>query len=58
MKKKVTKLRLAKETLRTLEEPVLGWVAAGGSGNYNCLSYVCPTSAGPEDLCAFACIGL
>lgn len=54
MKKTLKKLVLAKETVRDLGAADLG-KAAGGSGNFDCFTYVCATSAGPY-LCAHACI--
>jgi hypothetical protein len=57
VKKKVKKLVLAKETVRKLEEPVLGKVAGatGRTYGYQCVTWLCPTTDGPFE-CADACI--
>jgi hypothetical protein len=58
VKKKMKKLVLAKETVRNLEEPVFGKVAAGTGPTYGyqCYSWGCVTTNGPYE-CANACIG-
>lgn len=53
MKKHVKKLKLAKETVRSLETTDIG-KADAGAGTYTCLSYWCATSAGPY-VCAQVC---
>ena len=48
MKKQVKKLRLMKETVRSLDDRNLGKVVGGYSfPQYTCGSDVCGTSAGP-----------
>jgi hypothetical protein len=55
VKKRLKKLVLAKETMRNLEEPVLGDVAGGvTSPPAQCITWWCASTNGPFE-CAAIC---
>jgi len=56
VKKKMKKLVLSKETVRTLEEPIFGKFAVGTGQTYGnqCQTWFCPSTDGPFE-CAAAC---